>query len=106
MTELKKSLTNVQFFSIGFGSVVGVGWIIYLGVWHQHAGPIGTVVAFAIGGLLLSLVALCYAEIGTMFPVAGAEAVYAYGAFGSMTSFVIGWGMVLLLITIIPYISI
>ncbi|MDX2059423.1 MAG: hypothetical protein SFV24_16550 [Gemmatimonadales bacterium] len=73
MAELKKSLGGVQFFSIGSGGIVGVGWIVYMGLWFGQAGPVGTVLAFLIGGLLMSLVALCYAEVGSMYPVAGAR---------------------------------
>ena len=106
MAELKKSLGGVQFFSIGFGGIVGVGWIVYMGLWFSQAGPVGTVLAFLVGGLLMSLVALCYAEVGSMYPVAGGEAVYAYRAFGQLASFVVGWALVLMMTAVVPYVSI
>jgi hypothetical protein len=37
MAELKKALGGVQYFSIGFGTIVGVGWIVYLGFWFEQA---------------------------------------------------------------------
>jgi len=106
MPELKKSLGGVQFFSIGFGGIVGVGWMVYMGLWYGQAGPMGTTVAFLVGGLLMALVGLCYAEVGAMYPVAGGEAVYAYGAFGRAASFVVGWALVLMMTAVIPYVSI
>ena len=106
MTELKKSLGGVQFFSIGFGGIVGVGWIVYMGLWFTQAGPMGTVLAFLTGGLLMALVGLCYAEIGAMYPVAGGEAVYAYGAFGRIASFTVGWALVLMMTAVVPYVSV
>ncbi len=106
MTDLKKSLGGVQFFSIGFGGIVGVGWIIYLGVWFGQAGPIGTVVAFLFGGLLMALVGLCYAELGSAYPVAGGEAVYVDRAFGPRVGFVVGWAIMLMLTFVVPYIAI
>lgn len=106
MAELKKSLGGVQFFSIGFGGIVGVGWIVYMGIWFAQAGPLGTMIAFLVGGLLMALVALCYAEVGTMYPVAGGEAVYAYRAFGKLPSFAVGWALVLMMTAVIPYVSI
>ncbi len=106
MTQLKQTLGPVQFFSIGFGGIVGVGWIVYMGLWFSQAGPAGTTIAFLVGGLLMALIGLCYAEIGTMFPVAGAEAAYAYGAFGRVMSFVVGWAMVLMMTAVVPYVSI
>ncbi len=106
MSELKKSLGGVQFFTIGFGAIVGVGWIVYMGLWYEQAGPVGTMIAFLAGGLLMALIALCYAELATMYPVAGAEAAYAYGAFGGAVAFVVGWALVLMLIAVIPYVSV
>ena len=106
MTELQKSLGPIQFFSIGFGSIVGVGWIVYMGIWFQQAGPMGTAVAFLVGGLLMALVALCYAEASSMFPIAGGEAAYAYAAFGQGLAFAAGWAMVLMMTAVVPYISV
>lgn len=106
MTELRKSLRGVQFFSIGFGGIVGVGWIVYMGLWFNQAGPVGTVVAFLVGGGLMALVGLCYAEIGAMYPVAGGEAAYAYGAFGRATAFTVGWSLLLLFTAVVPYVSV
>ncbi|MGE0552951.1 MAG: APC family permease [Gemmatimonadales bacterium] len=106
MTELKKTLGGVQYFSIGFGTIVGVGWIVYLGPWFEQAGPVGTAVAFLIGGLLMAVIGLCYAELATMFPVAGAEAAYGYAAFGGPVGFAVGWSLVLMLIAVIPYVSV
>lgn len=106
MAELKKSLGGVQYFSIGFGTIVGVGWIVYLGPWFEQAGPVGTMVAFLAGGLLMAVIGLCYAELATMYPVAGAEAAYGFAAFGPRVAFAIGWGLVLMLIAVIPYVSV
>ena len=106
MAELKKSLGNVQYFTIGFGAIVGVGWIVYMGLWYEQAGPVGTMIAFLAGGLLMALIALCYAELATMYPVAGAEAAYAYGAFGGAVAFAVGWALVLMLVAVIPYVSV
>ncbi|MEO8452098.1 MAG: APC family permease [Gemmatimonadota bacterium] len=106
MTQLQKSLGPVQFFSVGFGSIVGVGWIVLMGSWLSQAGPVGTAVAFLAGGLLLTSVGVCYAEIMTMNPVAGGEAAFAYDVFGSRLAFMVGWIMTLFCIVVVPYISI
>jgi amino acid transporter len=106
MAELKKSLGPVQFFSFGFGMIVGVGWIVYMGLWFTQAGPVGTTLAFLIGGLLMALIGLCYSEASSMYPVAGGEATYAFGAFGQAAAFAVGWAMVLMLIAVVPYVSV
>jgi amino acid transporter len=106
MAELKKSLGPIQFFSIGFGTIIGVGWIVYMGLWFEQAGPVGTTVAFLLGGLLMSLAGLCYAEAAAMYPVAGGETTYAYAAFGPGLSFAVGWAMVLMMTAVVPYVSV
>src|SRR5690349_7485087 len=104
VTELKKTLGGVQLFSMGFGSIVGVGWIVLMGFWFRQAGPGGTAVAFLLGGLLLALVGLCYAEMSTMLPVAGGEASFAFASFGTPVGFVVGWAMTLMMIAVLPYV--
>lgn len=106
MAELKKSLGPVQFFSFGFGMIVGVGWIVYMGLWFTQAGPVGTTIAFLVGGFLMALVGLCYAEASAMYPVAGGEAAYAFGAFGQAAAFAVGWAMVLMMTAVVPYVSV
>ena len=106
MAQLQRSLGAVQYFSIGFGGIVGVGWIVYMGIWFTQAGPLGTVIAFLVGGLLMGLIGLCYAEAAAMFPVAGGEAAYAFSAFGQAAAFAVGWALVLMMTAVVPYVSV
>lgn len=80
-----------QFFTIAFGTIIGVGWVIYLGYWLEPAGPLGAVIGFSAGTALVALIGLCYAEMAAMFPVSGGEVAYTYEAFGTATSFITGW---------------
>jgi amino acid transporter len=93
--QLKKGLCGSEFFTLSFGAIVGVGWIVVLGEWLNQAGPIGTVLAFLAGGAVMLLVGFCYAEMGALFPVSGGEVAYTYEVFGLETSFAIGWFLVL-----------
>ncbi len=47
--------------------------------------------AFAIGGLVMLSIGLCYAEVTPMLPVAGGEVAYAYKAYGTGKAFLVGW---------------
>ena len=67
--QLSKDIGPSEFFTLAFGSIIGVGWVVALTAWLTQAGPIGAVLGFAGGGLLMMLVGLCYVEISTMFPV-------------------------------------
>jgi len=89
--HLDKTVGTLQLFTLGFGTIIGVGWIIVLGEWLGQAGPLGAALAFAVGGLAMILVGLCYAELAALLPVSGGEIAYAYEAFGLKTSFAIGW---------------
>ncbi len=89
--ELKHAIGGIGFFALAFGSMIGVGWITALGSWFEQAGPVGAVVAFAAGGALMLAIGLCYAEVTPMLPVSGGEVAYAYKAYGTRQSFVIGW---------------
>ena len=71
--------------------MIGVGWVTALGGWFTQAGPLGAIIAFGIGGVMMLCIGLCYAETTPMLPVAGGEVAYSYLAFGTFKSFVVGW---------------
>lgn len=88
---LRRAIGGWGFFALAFGSMIGVGWITALGGWFQQAGPVGAMAAFAVGGALMLVIGLCYAELTPMLPVSGGEVAYAYKAHGTRPAFVIGW---------------
>lgn len=88
---LKQAVSRWQFFTLAFGTIVGVGWVIYLGHWLAPAGPLGAAIGFFAGTLLVALIALCYAEMAAMFPVSGGELAYVFEALGTGASFITGW---------------
>jgi len=89
--SLGKEVNRLGFFSLAFGSMIGVGWVTAMGSWLESAGPVGTMIAFIVGGILMLFIGLCYAEVTSMLPVAGGEVAYAYKAFGVGKSFLVGW---------------
>ena len=88
---LKRAVGRVQFFTVAFGTIIGVGWMVYLGYWLEPAGPLGASIGFAAGTLLIALISICYAEMASMFPVSGGELAYTYESFGTGTSFITAW---------------
>jgi basic amino acid/polyamine antiporter, APA family len=89
--ELKKSIGGLGFFSLAFGSMIGIGWVTAMGGWLTHAGPVGAILGFALGGTLMIFIGLCYAELTPMLPLAGGEVAYAYKASGTGKAFFFGW---------------
>jgi len=93
--KLEKGIKLRHYFVLGFGCIVGVGWVVVLGEWLEQAGPLGALIGFAGGGSLMIIVGLCYGEMATMFPVAGGEIAYTYEIYGVKTSFLVGWFLTL-----------
>jgi amino acid transporter len=105
-SALRKRVGASQFFTLSFGSIVGVGWIVVLGAWLGQAGPLGAALAFLAGGAVMVLVGLCYAEMAAMLPVAGGELAYAYEVFGLRSAFAVGWALALMNTAAVAYVCI
>jgi len=47
MIEERKALGKVMmlkdYVSLGFGTMIGVSWVIYAGVWIEEGGPLGAI---------------------------------------------------------------
>lgn len=93
--RLSQEIRASHFFALGFGTIIGVGWVIVLGEWLTQAGPLGAILAFAAGGAVMMLVGLCYAEVSTLLPVSGGEVAYAYEIYGPKACFAAGWSLTL-----------
>ena len=88
---LQKTITFKQYLTLGVGSMIGVGWVLVAGDWLTRGGPLGAILVYVAGGLLLVAVGKCYAELTSAMPVAGGELAFAYKAFGTRASFLTGW---------------
>lgn len=88
---LRKEIGRFGFFCLAFGAMIGVGWVTAMGSWLREAGPVGSALAFALGGLLMIFIGICYAEVTAMLPLSGGEVAYAYKAFGTFEAFLVGW---------------
>lgn len=101
--DLRRAIKLPQLFSMAFASMIGVGWITLLGMWLQEAGPIGSIIGFAGGFVVVILIVLAYSEVSTMFPVAGAEVAYAQVAFRSAGAFAVAWVLLALYVSVIAF---
>ena len=73
-----KILRAREVVTLAFGAMVGWGWVLMSGVWIQHAGSIGTLIAFLCGGIAIGFIAITYAELASALPKAGGEHVYTH----------------------------
>jgi len=95
---------SVGFFGLTFislGSIIGSGWLLGALNAAQQAGP-ASVLSWILGGGMLALLALCYAELGATYPVAGASARFPYYSHGPIVGFTAGWAAWLQAVFIAP----
>jgi len=102
--KLKKSMNIVDYFMLGFGACVGVGWSVSINGWFNNGGgAVPTLIAFIIATLLIIPVGFCYAELTPAMPVAGGVVAFSYKAYGKGASFIAGWFVVLAYINVLPW---
>ena len=89
-TELQRQIGPVALLFTGITGIMGSGWLFASLYAAQIAGP-AAIVSWIIGGGVALLLALVYAEIGGMLPLAGAIARIPYFSHGSMSGFMAGW---------------
>jgi basic amino acid/polyamine antiporter, APA family len=74
--------------------IIGAGIFVISGVGVKVAGP-GIILSFLLAGGACTLAALCYAELASMMPQTGSAYSYAYGVFGELAAWIIGWDLIL-----------
>jgi len=88
---LVRTLGPVQLTLIGIGCIIGAGVYVMTGAAaSNYAGP-AVVLSFALAGIACGFTALCYAELSSTLPVAGASYSYAYASMGEAFAWVVGW---------------
>lgn len=88
-----KVLKSREVVALSFGAMIGWSWVLVTGTWLTEAGTLGTLIAFALGGLAIALVGLTYSELASAMPRAGGEHIYTHRALGPSWSFVCTWAL-------------
>jgi amino acid transporter len=86
---------------ISLGSIIGSGWLLGALNAAKIAGAASSV-SWLMGGLVLALLALVHAELGSTYPVSGGTARFPYMVFGALGGFTGGWMAFLQAVTIAP----
>jgi basic amino acid/polyamine antiporter, APA family len=103
MTTLARKLRAVDYFALGWGAMVGVGWLVVMDDWLLRGGTLGAVLGFAIGGALLLPIGFVYGRLVAAMPDAAAEIAYTAKVFPQPISFATGWMMVLAYFIVCPW---
>ncbi len=88
--NFKRTISPIGLLLAGIGSIIGSGWLFGPLYAAQIAGP-AAIVSWIFGGLLMIVIALTFAELGSAFPVAGGMIQFAQYSHGPLVSFMIGW---------------
>jgi amino acid transporter len=86
---------------ISLGSIIGSGWLLGALTAAKVAGA-ASLVSWVLGGLVLALLALVHAELGSTYPVSGGTARFPYMIFGALGGFAGGWMAWIQAVTIAP----
>ena len=103
MATLARKLRVVDYFALGWGTMVGVGWLVVMDDWLLRGGVLGAVLGFAIGGALLFPIGYVYGRLVSRMPDAAAEIAYTAEVFPQWISFATGWMMVLAYFIVCPW---
>ncbi len=93
--KLLRVLGRRDALALAFGAMIGWSWVVLAGDWILGAGSLGAAVAFVVGGVIMLLIGLVYAELAAALPFAGGEHVYSERALGPAASFVCTWSIIL-----------
>jgi basic amino acid/polyamine antiporter, APA family len=95
---LKKELGLLALTSIGVGGTIGSGIFALPAIMGAIAGP-SFILAILLTGVIASFVAICYAELGSTFPITGGPYSLPRLAMGDLGGFMMGWGYFIHLFT-------
>ena len=87
---------------VSLGSIIGSGWLFGALGAASLAGGGGSLLTWIIAALVLGLLALVHAELGSTYPVSGGTARFPFMAFGGLGGFAGGWMAWIQAVTIAP----
>ncbi|WP_079475472.1 APC family permease [Marinococcus halophilus] len=99
----QKVLNQKDVLFLALGAMLGWGWVVLSGTWIMEAGSLGTTAAFLIGGILVALIGLTYAELASAIPESGGGLVFVERAFGRSAAFVAAWGILLGYVSVVTF---
>ena len=103
MVQLARKLRAIDYFSLGWGTMVGVGWLVVMDDWLARGGILGAVLGFVIGGALLLPIGYVYGKLVAAIPDAAGEVAYAAQVFPRWVTFATGWMMLLAYFIVCPW---
>jgi amino acid transporter len=103
VSTLARQLRATDYFTLGWGSMVGVGWLVIMDDWLLRGGALGALLGFVIGGALLLPIGWVYGKLVVAMPDAAGEIAYTSAVFPRPISVATGWMMTLAYFIVCPW---
>jgi APA family basic amino acid/polyamine antiporter len=103
VNTLARQLRATDYFTLGWGTMVGVGWLVIMDDWLLRGGALGALLGFVIGGTLLLPIGWVYGKLVVAMPDAAGEIAYTSAVFPRPVSFATGWMMTLAYFIVCPW---
>jgi amino acid transporter len=100
---LARKLRLIDYFALGFGTMVGTAWLVVMDDLLQRGGPLGAILGFTVGALMLLPIGYVYGKLVKQIPDAAGEVAYTARVFPSGVSFATGWMMLLAYFLTCPF---
>lgn len=66
-------MRTTEYFTLAFGTMVGVGWLVVMDDWLRRGSPLGAMLGFAIASAALLPIGYVYGKPALLIPDAGSE---------------------------------
>ena len=88
--RMRRDIGVIGLLFASVGSIIGSGWLFGALTAAQLAGP-AAIISWSVAAVMILLIALVFAELGTMFPLSGGVVRFPHIAYGSFASYTTGW---------------
>lgn len=99
--ELNRRFTPATLLMLSINGMVGSAWL-FAPLYAAKIAGTGAIIAWLIGGLATAVIAITFAELSVLLPVAGGTAQIPQLSHGTFTSFILSWIAWLSALTMAP----
>jgi amino acid transporter len=99
--ELDRRFSPLSLLALSINGMVGSAWL-FAPLYAAKIAGSAAIIAWLIGGTATAIIALTFAELSVLMPVAGGTAQIPQLSHGALTSFILGWVAWLSALTMAP----
>ena len=87
----RKDMQSRHLVMLAIGGTIGTGLFLASGFTVSQAGPLGAVIAYTLGALMIYCVMTCLGELAVQMPETGSFSHYATRFIGPATGYTVAW---------------